>query len=87
MTPNVYFAGRSRDPKAGVAGTMGSGRQAGASDVMCPSSARDCAAEQFPTLVPPLFLGASATREMPHASTGVAWIAFVHQESEYYAHS
>ena len=60
VATDVAFADYLRDFKLLVSGVTGTGRQNGPSDAMCQTYVRNSIAQQFPTLMPPLFPGALA---------------------------
>jgi len=81
VATDVPFSDYLRQFKLVVSSTTGVGRQTGPSDAMCQSYVRNSVAEQFPTLMPSLFPGTLAYRDVPYPSVDAMWSAFVHQEN------
>ncbi|CAM9262551.1 unnamed protein product, partial [Sphacelaria rigidula] len=78
VASDVPFADYLREFKLLVSGTTGVGRQNGPSDAMCQTYVRNSVAQQYPALMPSLFPGVLAHREVPYASVDTMWSAFVH---------
>ena len=66
VATDVPFSDYLRQFKLVVSSTTGVGRQTGPSDAMCQSYVRNSVAEQFPTLMPSLFPGTLAYRDVPY---------------------